>query len=75
MLQWSWDNLHEVHGNKADPHHISPLMLFIDSTTLDKNGKNTATPILATLLIFTMAVLKMDISKVLLGYLPKCDLH
>lgn len=73
---WMRNNLEKERLRLPDRRvKLLPVMLFIDATTLDKFGKHTATPILATLLIFSLAVLKMDISKTLLGFIPKCELH
>jgi hypothetical protein len=46
------------------------VVLFIDGTCLDKLGRNTATPIVASLFNYTMEVLHSDISKKLMGFFP-----
>jgi hypothetical protein len=49
------------------------VSLFIDKTHLDVLGRNTACPILVTLLNFTLEVLASDGSKKLAGFFP--DVH
>jgi len=53
---------------------LVPVSYFIDSTWLDKLGKNSATPIIGSLLNFTLEVLASDDSKKLLGFYPDISL-
>lgn len=68
---WYKRTLVQEQKRLGDPFvRLLAVELFIDATNLDKLSRNTATPIIVTLLNFTLDVLHSDASKKLIGFFP-----